>query len=165
MIFPVTARSSLLVVAVAMASLLAAPAARAVDAATTRQYCEDIRQAAEDASVRYMQDRRPLRDPAETFDNATRSCLGSIMRFRNPVRFLSLDFSSLVSGFVDNMVSSFLNRACTAVRGEFDRSVVDAERFLRERSRARQSAPALSGKAAPAAVPPSGLIVNRPPGG
>ena len=153
----------LLMLTIALASLGAPREAHAVDGATTRQYCEDIRQAAEDASVRFVQDRRPLRDPAETFDNATRSCLGSIMRFRNPVRFISLDFSAIVSGFVDNMVSSFLNRACTAVRGEFDRSIVDAERFLRDRSRNRVGVGNFTtSQPAPA---PSGLMVRGGSGG
>lgn len=136
----------------------------AVDAATTRQYCEDIRRAAEEASVRYVRDRQPLRDPAETFDNATRSCLGSIMRFKNPVRFLSLDFSALIQGFVDTMVSQFLNRACSAVRGEFDRSVVDAERFLRERSRNRVGVGTFT-STAPSALPQApGVMVRGNPG-
>lgn len=141
---------------------LQSPVAHAYDPASARAHCAEMQEGALDAAEDYVRTRRPLRPPSETFDTATRSCLGSVMGMKNPIRFIGFDLSSLIRSAVRGMIERFLNRACMAVQGEFDRAVWEAERYIRDRT---PEFPDIPGVEIPYGQPDPGSAAAAPNGG
>lgn len=111
-------------VAVLAALMLAyAAPSRSNDAASAQVYCDEIKKAAQDAQLRYVQTYTPKVNPVQTFDDAVTSCLDNISKFDLGLRLPGLgDLEALLN----DMIKKLMSRACQTATGQFDRAVNDA---------------------------------------
>lgn len=97
----------------------------ALDAASAQAYCDEVKKAAQDAQLRYIQTYQPRVDPVKTFDDATGSCLEFISMFDIGFSFTIPSLGDIDS-FLRNMAMKLLQRACQAATAQFNRAVNDA---------------------------------------
>lgn len=91
----------------------------ALDPQSVQAYCDEVKQAAQNAQAKYIQIYQPKQDPGKTFDDATTSCLDFITSFQ-------VSIPSIWDGIIMGMAKQLLQRACQAARGQFDKAVNDA---------------------------------------
>lgn len=102
-----------------VATIAQATPSWALDAQSVQAYCDDVKKAAQDAQMKYIQTFQPRTDPGKTFDDATTSCLDFITNFQ-------VSIPSLWDGILMGMAKQLLQRACQAARSQFDKAVNDA---------------------------------------
>lgn len=102
-----------------LATLMHSGQVWALDAQSVKAYCDEIKQAAQDAQTKYIQIYQPRQDPGKTFDDATTACLDFITSFQ-------VNIPSIWDGVVMGMAKQLLQRACQAARSQFDKAVNDA---------------------------------------
>lgn len=91
----------------------------ALDSASAQAYCDEVKKAAQDAQLRYLQNYQPRQDPGKTFDDAISSCLDFISGFQ-------VSIPSMWDGILAAMAKQLLQRVCQTARGQFDKAVGDA---------------------------------------
>lgn len=91
----------------------------ALDAASAQAYCDEVKKAAQDAQLRYIQTYQPRQDPGKTFDDAVSSCLDFITGFQ-------VSIPSMWDGILAAMAKQLMQRVCQTARGQFDKAVGDA---------------------------------------
>lgn len=97
----------------------------ATDPASVQAYCDEVKKAAQDAQLRYIQTYQPRVDPVKTFDDATGSCLEFISMFDIGFSFTIPSLGD-IDALLRNMAMKLLQRACQAATQQFNRAVNDA---------------------------------------
>lgn len=97
----------------------------ALDAASAQAYCDEVKKAAQDAQLRYVQTYQPRVDPVKTFDDATGACLDFISNFDVGFSFTIPSLGD-IDAFLRSMATKLLQRACQAATAQFNRAVNDA---------------------------------------
>lgn len=97
----------------------------ALDAASAQAYCDQVKQAAQDAQLRYVQTYQPRVAPVQTFDDAVGSCLEFISLFDIGFSFTIPSLGD-IDAFLRNMAMKLLLRACQAATAQFNKAVNDA---------------------------------------
>lgn len=97
----------------------------ALDPTSVQVYCDEVKKAAQDAQLRYLQTYQPRVDPVKTFDDATGSCLEFISMFDIGFTFTIPSLGD-IDAFLRNMAMKLLQRACQAATQQFNNAVNDA---------------------------------------
>ncbi len=91
---------------------------------TAQAYCDEVKQAAQAAQMKYLQTYQPRTNPGKTFDDATLPCLDFITKFKSSLPSL-LDDTVLAQ-----VAKQLLQRTCQAARDQFEKSLNEAKQSI-----------------------------------
>jgi len=146
--------------------LLACGSAGAIDPQSAQQYCDEVRQAAKTAQQRYIQIAAPRTNPSRTFTNATQACMVWVSRFKIPQVPYFAQYP-LVQKVFEEFAIQMLQRQCSEVGSQFDKTVQDALRSVNEQTNAVGVVVGYTGNAITITGPQGAqrLLLTPPPSG
>lgn len=97
----------------------------ALDPQSVQAYCDEVKQAAQNAQAKYIQIYQPKQDPGKTFEDATTACLEFINNFNIGFSFQIPSIGD-IQGILQRMGQQLLIRACQAAKDQFNKAVNDA---------------------------------------
>ncbi|MEJ7746815.1 MAG: hypothetical protein WKF61_08695 [Luteimonas sp.] len=103
---------------------LAGPAA-AISPQEAQRLCDEMTKSAEEARKGMIEIGMPKQDPGKTFENATKSCLSNIAKYKDIFTFKSVS-GAAIQQFITQMATQMMESYCQAATAEFDRLVQDA---------------------------------------
>lgn len=110
--------------ALSMLLVLAGPL-MAMSPQEAQRLCDEMVKSTEEARKDMIKVGVPQQDPGKTFENATKSCLANIARYKDIFVFRSLS-GAAIQQFITQMATEMLSSYCQAAASEFDRLVQDA---------------------------------------
>ena len=110
------------ILTIVIAGVLSSPA-YALDAESTQQYCEDVKNAGKTAMERYVQQHTPKQAPSNIFNDSVQSCIDNITSMGVGISIPSL---GNIAGMLQDLAKKAMEKACQAATDQFDDAVNDA---------------------------------------
>jgi len=137
-------------------ALLFPTASQAVDPQSVRAYCDDIKQSAQNAQLRYIQTYQPRVDPGKTFEDATTSCLDFINKFNVGFNF-QIPTLGDVGAMLQKAAEQMLQKTCQAAAQQFNKAVSDAQQSIGQATNGVNQLPGVNVGVSTGSIQPPGV--------
>lgn len=95
----------------------------ALDAASVKQYCDDVKAAAQAAMNRDIALNQPSKSPSSIFNDSVKSCMEKISSMGIGINIPGIGD---LTGMLESLAKKLMDMACQAAKDQFDAAVNDA---------------------------------------